>query len=535
MPLTLTIPPGFADLDDAALAQDLPAFAIYLARIYSNAAFGMVRTEVFQGVYKNGDTVPLPTSPTDAYPYSRNELTYVWTVANSVNPASGWISGVNQTLWYCAWFVDQATGNVYSDEWYDTSGSHPNPTHTNDGSLFVFTIAQRQRTNLIMAASAAYAGISGGTVATDKPFTQLLAQSLNDDAKFSVVNSEVIYLGEFYNGQTVPQPVSPADGYVYGYSECQFMFSWRWTATGNSTVLVQPATTVGQLAMIQAAVNSSGVVSIHIWYVDNVGGLYDANGSGQTEGRIAVFAFCQRSATPGTLPLANSFAEIDFNFFMPGSTLEASPIVQDIVNDINEAILTPEFFGPTAYADASTVPVPTSPVDGYVYSRSELTYIWSWSDTTNQVPYHNRVPLFLGQINSTTGVVGLNVWRLPPGGPYVDDNNTLCRISVIVVARRQAQLPAVAPPGTNPQSGVGSVVTDIPTLGGVVIDKTPSGTLGGSVNGSNTTFTLSTTPAAMLMVAWNGQVRTDFTQSGTTLTTAFTPDTGDTLVAYYFT
>jgi hypothetical protein len=220
--------------------------------------------------------------------------------------------------------------------------------------------------------------------------------------------------------------------------------------------MAAPSLSDGQLAPIKASVNSSGVVSTTIYYVDNSGNLISFN-----DGRIAVFAFCQRSGTPGTItPTANSFAEISFDPFMPGSPLPYT-LIQQMINNTKEALLAVEFFGPTAYGDGSSIALPTSPIDGYVYSRSELYYLYEWSDTTNQTGSHLRVPLFVSVVNQATGSVQLQAWRLPPGGPYIDDNNTLCRINVLTVARRNAQAaaPLVTGPVT-PQSDYSTVVTD---------------------------------------------------------------------------
>src|SRR5207244_2024012 len=106
-----------------------------------------------------------------------------------------------------------------------------------------------------------------------------------------------------------------------------------------------------------------------------------------------------------------------------------------------EAMLTPEFIGPTVYKNGDVVALPVSPIDGYPYSRAELIYIWSWSDTTNQTGQNLRIPIFYGRIDQDTGLVHLNVWRLPPGSDPVDDNDSLCRITVLVVGFRQAQHP----------------------------------------------------------------------------------------------
>src|SRR5581483_10736860 len=400
MGLKLSSPPGFADLADSVLASTKPALGIDLAKIYETSAFGMVRTEVFSGIYTNGDTVPLPVSPHDGYAYSRDELLYFWTIYNSANIQTGWISGAD-SLFYAAWLVDQTTGEVFCDEWYRRSGNHADITHTNDGILQVWTVAQRQLSNLVLASSPSYSAITGSWIGTDKPLTQQLAQGLNDDAKFAVLNKEFFYLGEYYNGQTVTLPISPADGYHYSSAECKFLPSWRWTSVGNVSPMQAPPLAYGQLGPIKASVNSSGVVSCSCSMIDDGGNL----NTPPALGRVAVFAFCQRSGTPGTItPTANSFAEISFDDFMPGSDLPAAN-VQQIENNILESLLTPEYFGPTTHANGDTIALPTSPIDGYVYSRSECQYLWNWSDTTNQTGSNLRMPLFLGHIDQTTGVV----------------------------------------------------------------------------------------------------------------------------------
>jgi hypothetical protein len=254
------------------------------------------------------------------------------------------------------------------------------------------------------------------------------------------------------------------------------------------------------------------------------------------DGRIAVFAFCTRSGRPGSIsPTASNFAAIDYNTLLPGNPLEY-PELSTILGDIEQAVLTPEFFGPTAHADGDTIALPTSPVDGYAYARSELTYVWTWS-LTAPGPFppasnaHDRLVLFYGGIDQTTGDVALNVWRLAPGGPYVHAPSSYLRISVLIVARRQ-QEPVTGVgtnPGTNPGSGAGTVVTD--TTVTLQVDDLSS-YCGGSP--ATTSFTTSLTPRPMAFMVWNGQLRFDFTLSGTTLTTSFTPDTGDKLYAFYF-
>ena len=525
MGLTLSVPPGYSDLSDSALAVNSPALGIDLAKIYFNAVFGLARTEVFITTHVHGDTVPLPVSRIDGYAFSQSELIYMWGIRASTDQASGWITG-KDSIWYFDCLVEQSTGKVFMDTWYRRSGSHYDGVHTNDGQLIVYTIAQRQKSTIVMAASPTYSGITGSTVAQDKPLTQLLAQALNNDAKFPVVNHEVFYLGEYTHGQTVTLPISAADGHHYTAGECKFQFSWRWTAPGASPMAAPPLYD-GQLAPIKASVNSSGVVSISISYVDDGGGLISVH-----DGRIAVYAFCKRSGTPGSItPTAINFAEINFDSFLPFSPLPYT-LVQQIIANIQQSLLTPEFFGPTDYADGSTIALPTSPIDAYAYARNELFYLYEWSDTTNQTGTHLRVPLFISNVNQVTGAVSLQAWRLPPGGPYIDDNNSLCRITVLTVARRKAVPPsALPPPVVSPQSDSGTVTTDVPTLSKMVVDD-----LSSSCNSSNTSFTLSTAPFQFAFVVWNNNIYfAGFTQSGTALSTTFVPDTGDKLYAVYFT
>jgi hypothetical protein len=546
--LVIQIPPGYSDQSHDILDAGLPAYGLEVARIYDNGVFGLARTEIFvTGPHQNKEVVPIPVSPIDGYVYERSELIYLWSIQNTVDKATGWITG-KDSLWHFAHLVDQNTGEVLIDTWYRRSGLHALPALTHDGTLTVWTIAQRQKSNLIIAQSPTYAAISSGWIAVDEPWQQQLARGLNDDAKFSVVNKEVFYLGEYYNGQSVTLPVSPADGYSYGSGECKFIFSWRWTPDGTLAQATNPPFSDGQLGPITADV-SGGSVTISVTYIDDFGSLVPT-----TDGKIAVFAFCQRSGTPGSIsPPATNFAEISFGKFMPGRALEY-PDVQQILDNTLQAIVTPEYFGPTTHNDGDTVPLPTSPIDGYAYSRAECTYVWAFTDTTMASGSNLRMASFGGDVNQNTGVVTLYGYRLPPGGPYVSENTSLPTITVLTVARRAQAAPNNVPlpayngvtgPGTQaPQTDYnvgGNKVVDQPFLNGLLIEQlTPC-------NSSNTHFTITSAfPTVAVMLIWNGEIilpgTGKFTLAGLNITTSFTdaqgnaipPDTGDTLYALIF-
>ena len=286
MTLVLNQIPGFSDLPDANLVAGALALGIEDAMIASNAAFGMVRLEVFQGIYIDGDTVILPVSPVDGYNYSRDELTYTWALYNTDDQKTGWITGPD-SLWYAAWLVDQTLGVVSCEENYRTSANPPKTNKSSDGQLLVWTIAQRLKADLTMAELASFNAINAAALATDAAYSQDKIQGLNRNSKFGVVSLEAIWCGEFVTGDTIAAPISPIDNYQYRHEEITFLPSWRWTCLG--TVYVQPALSLGQLGPMQISISAAGVVTLNVSMFNS--GLTNES----TFGRISVIALCQRS------------------------------------------------------------------------------------------------------------------------------------------------------------------------------------------------------------------------------------------------
>lgn len=416
MSLTLAKIPGFNDLSDTPLTHDKPAFGIHLSAMSDNAAFGLVATEVFQGNYKNGDTVDLPVSTVDGYQYQRDELNYIWGVFATTNPDTGWITGPD-SLWYMGYKVDQNTGEVFCLEWYRPWAS--SPAQSQDGQLIVWTIARRQKSTITLASTPSFSDLADGTFYQDAPYKESTARGLAHNSKYAAVKSEIIYMGEFYTGQTVPQPVSPVDGFTYNYADVKFTYSWRWTTDGASQGIKQPVWDEGQFAGMSAAINpTTGAVSLQVSYIR--GGGEGTVTTHTSHGRIAVFACCSRT-THDSLVLGvggegTHFSEITQDHWYPGKVMQAS-VMSQMNKNCREAVCTPEFFPPATYYDGGTVPVPTSPIDGHVYSRAELFYVWEWADTYVGT-LNNRVAMFYAKVNPSNGAVSVDIWRLPPGGPY---------------------------------------------------------------------------------------------------------------------
>jgi hypothetical protein len=525
--LILTHEPGFSDLADSNLAAGQQARGLDLIKISENGAFGMCRMEFFYGEYSNGQTVDLPVSPIDGYEYQRDELTYIWNVRSTVNPSSGWASG-QEAIWIANWYVQQSTGVVFTEEWYSwVHADHP-PIQSSDGILGVYTVAQRQQANLTLSVAAPqYTDVNDGDFAAQAAYRTDILTGMNDNSKLAAVSKECIYMGEFVNGDTVPQPVSPADGYVYPYGQCAMVCSLRWNTSGGA--YTQP-TNDSFLNNFTASV-TGGAVSITVQTWDPGNGVLTVSGAG----RVAVFALCNRqeqatfytnpalsgSTHTGTPPfeqfsyhlnawagftgtqvrfqitgtgtsisidwyndaqnsviqsntypliggetalisppasknfnvtavgggtyvsgvvniyvqgalaftsLANQFKEVDPTQLLPGNPIPFGTLKQ-INDNIREAIVSVEFFGPTNYTNGQTVSLPTSLVDGYAYSRGELFYIAVWEalNATTQV----RIIVGEGYVNATTGVVSTTIFELPSGGTGTSEaDGTLSVVTV---------------------------------------------------------------------------------------------------------
>jgi hypothetical protein len=453
MTLSLANIPGFNDLSDTPLAAEKNVIGVHLGGISGNAAFGVVRLEVFTGLYHDGDTVILPTSDIDGYNYQRSELMYLWVPINTGNPSTQWATdGPPWTMWYGAWSVDQTTGAVACAVGYRGNNDHKDrQANTKDSTLQIFTIAQRNLTTLTLAAAASYVDHPDSAFYTDRALNTSLVQEMNHAAKFGVVNTEVIYMGVFKHGDTVPTPASPADGHAYSYAEVKFQTSPRWTADddgGSPGTMKIPDLGKGQLSDWASSVSSLGLVSISVVYELTTQTTFHT-------GRVAVFAFCSRAVSAfGAVNPA--FSEIDSSTWLPGKTLRASTM-KALQQNIRAAVVVPEFFGPTSYSDGGTVALPTSPIDGYAYSRGELTYIWDWANTGPDSFATDRLVLASANIDSLGGV-HINQYRFVSGGTNwnLEHNGSL---RVYVFAKR------------NIVAGVPTVVAAQPVVGTIADDS----------------------------------------------------------------
>ncbi len=504
--LTLGTVPGFVDLPDALLAANKYAMGLYFQRILDNAKFGIVRPEVFVAQYKHGDTVNLPTSTVDGYAYERDELIYLWhfvwtggvTSTSVTDPVTGAVTNTLTantpagpgSIWYFEAFVDQGTGAVSSYVKYRNSGGTTDAKMSNDGMVEVITIGVRRMSSLIVSSVLpAWSDLPDSTWAEDAAVTETLTLALNRNAKLASLRHEAIYMGEFTNGQQVPMPISPADGYAYSSSEVTFAWSWRWcsmtAAFGDPTGWHgDPGKCFNQLQRVVASVDANGHVSTQVVF-------YDSGELSTNYGRLTVVAFCQRHPISVSAE-ANAFTDIDDSNLISGAFPKLD-VFKALDDAIRFAALRVEYFTANC-TNGQTVPLPTSPVDGYAYARSELTYHYDFGTTGPNTDI--RLVSFGASINQSTGLVQTVTNHLHDGGGFKAATNGT--VHVTIIARRSHVHPAITDASIAVDGGGGEADTGINLLanGGfeswsralqTVADAWSQGDIGGGASFSQAT------------------------------------------------
>jgi hypothetical protein len=425
MPFTLAAPPGFVDLADSELAAEKFAQGQHLQKIIENYKFGTVRPEFFyMGRFVDGDVVGLPQSKVDRLPYAASEVTYLWMPAITANPNTGITGGPGTVLffdWQVEQFGDNQPGLVHTKTIYHVQGGQT--TETTDGKLSVWAVAVRGKGIVSMAAVPAWNNQADSEYDLDSAWTQQRARRFNRNAKRAVVQAEFFDMGEFGNGQTVPQPVSDVDGFTYPYADVLFLPCWRWTPAFSSGQTSGPAGAT--ISRMQASVAAgTGVVSTTVSY--RLGGFSETNTS---DGRLRVFAFCFRGGL--TITGTTAFTDVDGAGLASGKKMNDKNMVE-VNQSIKFAALRPEFFL-TTQAHGTTVPLPTSPVDGYGYSRSELIYMAIRQDTAATAGSLGSLLTLHGFVRQDTGAVVLNTFYFRQGGSQTNTNNGTLRVLTIAL------------------------------------------------------------------------------------------------------
>lgn len=152
---------------------------------------------------------------------------------------------------------------------------------------------------LTFSAIPGFFDLADSAIAGNQPLTDDSLQKMSYNAKFAAVRCEIIFMGFFTSGNTVPTPSSPVDGYSYSRGECMFipiLASSREPAAGfvpgqaSFPVLANADNYTGNLVAspYQLDINdATGVVTCSV---------YGATNGAQAQGTVKVYAMCQRSS-----------------------------------------------------------------------------------------------------------------------------------------------------------------------------------------------------------------------------------------------
>ncbi len=132
-----------------------------------------------------------------------------------------------------------------------------------------------------------------------QPLTDDAILKISHNAKFGAVRTEILFLGYFGPGDTLPVPVSPVDGYSYSRSECMYvplLVSSRSPAAG----FVSGQTTFPALAINDPGQGSLLMVPYQLDINDATGVLtcqtYWSTSGPENQGVVKVYCIAVRSS-----------------------------------------------------------------------------------------------------------------------------------------------------------------------------------------------------------------------------------------------
>jgi len=444
--LTLSALPGLVDVPDSALNYGGVLLDSLLAKISQNAKFGCVRPEFFYGDFLDGDTVPQYVSPADGYVYSPQEQMYVWALRFGYDVNSGKPSAKGQLLLEST-EVDQATGQVSILKAYYVQGGAQ--TNTHDGILAVWTIGIRGGAGpnnlLSMAAQPAFSDIADSAFAQDVPVLQANIQALSRNAKRSIVSTEAFC--DF--GGALSTAAVAAGGSGYQVNDILSVDPGFSGGSGGKVKVTSVASGGGQIQQIALGQPTGGYPG-NGYAVNDILTIVQSGGSGgqvqvtSTDGSsgggkgkitgVAIYAqgsgyratFYNLPTTGGNGSGATiSILAVGGVGVVTGVSIYSDPVtgskgqLYQNQNSIGTTggtgscctlNITATLMG---YGNGSTVPASVSPIDGYTYSRGELSYFPFWiytgkSDRTGPSGA-GRIRLKTLSVNSSTGVVSCSV------------------------------------------------------------------------------------------------------------------------------
>ena len=151
---------------------------------------------------------------------------------------------------------------------------------------------------LSLSAIPGFFDLADSAISAGQPLTDDSMLKISHNAKFGTVRSKLIFMGFYANGNTVPTPIDPDDGYAYSRGECQFVwmiYSNRAPAAGfvpgQASPPGQSSSQPGPLYNFPGGwdVNdATGLVTLHTSYFPS------GNEVVNNDGIVKVYAVCLR-------------------------------------------------------------------------------------------------------------------------------------------------------------------------------------------------------------------------------------------------
>jgi len=144
-----------------------------------------------------------------------------------------------------------------------------------------------------------FADLADANIAANQVLTDDSMVKISQNAKFSAIRLERIFMGFYKHGDTVGTPISPVDGYPYAQAEVLYDFVLYSTrapgagfVSGQATPPAVSPTQPANLYWYTADINdATGIVTLGVSYYKQ-GGAETIT----TDGIVKVYALCQRSS-----------------------------------------------------------------------------------------------------------------------------------------------------------------------------------------------------------------------------------------------
>lgn len=476
-------PPSLANVDLTLCGEDKPLTQTLMQTLAKNSKFAAVKAEVFyMGEFIDGQVVPAPISYVDGYVYNYSECKFLSSWLWNCNPnafgpppmatADGGDShGGWSQLNYMQAEVD-ANGSVTCDvHFYNNRDINPDtPSNGNlpYGRLRVFCFCQRNKgpylgglaldvaTNSLTGPASFVAEVTG----LEGSATGSLTVSVPAPSGGSLVIDKIVIKRTLTGSNTVIDTTTLDSGATVPAGTTYVTTPVTFTLDAAHDYYVVVVISSGKaMFTTKAGKLTSGSIITYNQIASDVSGATTVSGMSLTADATNWRTISAISLNITGDTLSDEFAELPLTdevaVFVPGNSLTEGYVTQ-LAKNVKEAAYAVEFFGPNNHVNGDTISLPTSPVDGYSYSRDELIYIWQWKDTGNPII---RLYGWGGSIDAT-GLVNMFVFHVGDGGPIAQDSAG-ASIDVITIACRSqvtnASTAALAANNGNPPTDVASM------------------------------------------------------------------------------